>query len=100
MSGSPQWRFLAVLLLPAGMALTVWSLMMWPPASSPLQSGGMFWIALAPLLSIHLVLPLLDAFVGDDPSPAQSGSKARPGGPWQHRPARQAASSQSMSDMN
>jgi alkane 1-monooxygenase len=74
MSGSPQWRFLAVLLLPAGMALTVWSLMMWPPASSPLQYGGMFWIALAPLLSIHLVLPLLDAFVGEDPSPAQSGS--------------------------
>jgi alkane 1-monooxygenase len=83
MSGSPQWRFLAVLLLPAGMALTVWSLTMWPPASRPLTSwlstswlttfGGTFWIALAPLLSIHLVLPFLDAFVGDDASPAQSG---------------------------
>jgi len=74
MSGSPQWRFLAVLLLPAGLALTVWSLMMWPPTSWPLNYGGTFWIALAPLLSIHLTLPLLDAFVGNDSSPAQRGA--------------------------
>ena len=83
MTASPQWRFLAVLLLPAGMALSVWSLSVWPLAmqletfdtpSGAATIGGMFWIALAPLLSIHLALPLLDAFVGNDASPAQSGA--------------------------
>jgi alkane 1-monooxygenase len=79
MSASPQWRFLAVLLLPAGMALTVWLLAIWPLTTGPLTTGPLtfgstFWIALAPLLSIHLALPLLDALVGNDASPAQSGT--------------------------
>jgi alkane 1-monooxygenase len=79
MSASPQWRFLAVLLLPAGMALTVWLLTISPLTTGPMTTGPMtfgstFWIALAPLLSIHLALPLLDALVGDDASPAQSGT--------------------------
>ena len=79
MSASPQWRFLAVLALPAGLALTVWSLSAW--SLSPWSISGAadlsptFFIALTPLLSIHLALPLLDALFGDDASPAQAGAQ-------------------------
>jgi alkane 1-monooxygenase len=84
MTASPQWRFLAVLALPAGLALTVWSLSAWSLSAwslSPWSISGAthlnptFFIALAPLLSIHLALPLLDALFGDDASPAQAGAQ-------------------------
>ncbi len=79
MTSSPQWRFLAVLALPAGLAITVWSLSTGSlSALSIWGAAGLsttFFIALAPLLSIHLALPLLDALFGDDASPAQVGAQ-------------------------
>jgi alkane 1-monooxygenase len=74
MRAPPQWRFLAVLALPAGLALTAWSLSV-SSISGAADLSPTCFIALAPLLSIHLALPLLDALFGDDASPAQAGAQ-------------------------
>lgn len=84
MRAPPQWRFLAVLALPAGLALTLWLLSTWPltswslsvlSTSAAADLSPTFFIALVPLLSIHLALPLLDALYGDDASAAQAAAQ-------------------------
>lgn len=61
----PQWRFAVVLLVPAGLAA----------AAIDAAAGAPAWRAWLPLASIHLLVPLLDAVVGDD------DGRARPGPP-------------------
>jgi len=58
-----QWRFLLVLLLPAGLL----------QAAAALAGGAPPWQAWLPLLAIHLAVPLLDALVGTDGRTPRAG---------------------------
>lgn len=62
---APQWRFAVVLLVPAGLAAT----------ALDMAAGAPAWRAWLPLAAIHLLVPLLDAAIGDD------DGRARPGTP-------------------
>jgi len=55
-AAAPQWRFLLVLLLPAGLLQTVIAL----------SAGASPWRAWLPLLAIHAAVPLLDWLLGAD----------------------------------
>ena len=60
-----QARFAIVLLLPLGLGVQALAF-----AADP---GAPAWRAWLPFLAIHLVVPLLDAWIGADGSPAAAG---------------------------
>lgn len=64
--GAPQWRFAVVLLLPLGLAHTA---LLFAGAAPPAAVWA--WL---PFLSIHAIVPLLDAWIGDDGRPADASA--------------------------